>query len=80
MALEALKEQKTLNELSSEFGVHSVQISSWKRILQDHLSSAFAPSTRGDRKRSDREATLLQTIGSLQVENAFLQKKLQKFL
>jgi transposase-like protein len=30
-ALEAVKGQKTLNELASEFGVHPVQIPQWKR-------------------------------------------------
>jgi transposase-like protein len=35
VALEALKGQKTLNELASEFGVHPVQIAQWKRHLLD---------------------------------------------
>ena len=31
VALEALKQQKTMNEITSEYGVHSSQISSWKK-------------------------------------------------
>ena len=34
VALEALKEVKTMNELSSEYGLHATQISQWKRQLQ----------------------------------------------
>jgi len=33
VALEALKEQKTLTELSGEYGIHSNQISLWKKQL-----------------------------------------------
>lgn len=41
VALEALKGQKTLNELASEFGVHPVQIAQWKRQLQEASASIF---------------------------------------
>ena len=30
VVLEALKEQKTLAELSSQFGIHAMMISNWK--------------------------------------------------
>lgn len=33
VALEAVKGQKTLNQLATEFGVHPVQIAQWKRQL-----------------------------------------------
>ena len=33
VALEAAKEEKTLAELSQQFGVHVQQISAWKRQL-----------------------------------------------
>jgi transposase len=35
VALEAAKGQKNLNELASEFGVHPVQVTQWKRQLLD---------------------------------------------
>lgn len=34
MALEALKEEKTLAELASELGVHPNMISKWKETLK----------------------------------------------
>ena len=41
VALEALKGQKTLNELASEYSVHPVQIAQWKRQAQDGLAGVF---------------------------------------
>ena len=35
VALEAIKESKTLAELSSEYGVHRVQITKWKKVETD---------------------------------------------
>jgi len=34
VALEALKGNKTVNELATEYEVHSTQINSWKKELQ----------------------------------------------
>ena len=31
VAVEAIKEQKTINELTAEYGVHATQISNWKK-------------------------------------------------
>ncbi len=33
VALDAAKEVKTLNELASQYGIHSAQISQWKKQL-----------------------------------------------
>ncbi|GHO78205.1 hypothetical protein KSD_59760 [Ktedonobacter sp. SOSP1-85] len=34
VALEAIKGQKTLNEISSEYGVHTTQITQWKKQMR----------------------------------------------
>jgi len=47
VALEALKGQKTLNELASEFGVHPVQIAQWKRQLLDASAGVFESGGAG---------------------------------
>ena len=77
VALDAVKGQKTLGELSSEYGVHSNQIGKWKKILQQESAEIF---TRGkDREIESHEAEkerLYQQIGKLQVEVEWLKKTL----
>jgi transposase-like protein len=42
VVLEALKGEKTLAELSSEYGVHSTQIGAWKQELIRRSAELFA--------------------------------------
>ena len=76
VALEALKGQKTLSEIASEYEIHPNQASQWKRQLQDGLQNIFtAPrqSNRSDEKEKDK---LYTEIGRLKVELDWLKKKL----
>jgi transposase len=76
VALEALKETKTIAELSSEYEIHSNMISKWKKDLQDHVSDIF---TRKNDKEPDAQQqieNLYKEIGRIQVENGWLKKKL----
>lgn len=76
VALEALKGQKTLNELASEFGVHPVQIAQWKRQAQEGMSGLFAgPGDRQSKADQTLIDQLYQQIGQLKVELDWLQKK-----
>jgi transposase len=76
VALEALKGQKTANEITSEYGVHASQVNMWKKQLLEAAPAVFG---RGrDREAADREAErdrLYQQIGRLQVEVEWLKKK-----
>jgi len=42
ISLDAIKSQKTIAELASEYGVHANQISSWKKQLVDTAPAAFS--------------------------------------
>ena len=52
VALEAIREEMTMAELSKKYGVHPTQIGTWKRAAIQNMASAF--SKRGaDPGRSD---------------------------
>lgn len=42
VSLEAIREEMTLAELSTKYGVHANQISSWKRAAIENMATAFA--------------------------------------
>ncbi len=76
VALEAVKGQKTLNELASEFGVHPVQIAQWKKQLVQASPAAFeAGGGRQARSQEHLVDQLYQQIGQLKVEVDWLRKK-----
>lgn len=47
VALEAIHSVKTLNEISQEYGVHPVQVSTWKKELQQQASTLFVQKDFG---------------------------------
>ena len=55
VALEAVKGEKTLGQLSSEFKVHPNQVRQWRKHLLEYLPELF--SDRRKRVESDHEAT-----------------------
>lgn len=81
VVLEALKGAKTLPQLSSEFGIHTQQITDWKRQVLDGIPSIFESPTSKPaltaEQREQIEGPLFQQIGQLKVENDWLKKKLR---
>lgn len=76
VALEALKGEKTVAQLSSEYGVHATQIGQWKELVQVGLPDLFTgkhPKNSPDHEKLIAE--LYQVIGQLKVENDWLKKK-----
>jgi putative transposase len=79
VALEAIKCQKTTNEIAAEYGVHPSQISQWKKQVLDGLPQLFSRQEK-NRERTEAEtettiANLYQQIGQLKVEVDYLKKK-----
>ena len=76
VALAAIRGEKTVNELATEYGVHPVQISQWKRAIQDEAPRLLS-SRRGRQEKEEQElkATLYQQIGQLKVELDWVKKK-----
>ena len=75
VALEALKEQKTIPEISSQYKIHSAQISRWKKKVITELPAIFSNSNEKETKNQEEQINeLYQQIGKLKVENDFLRK------
>lgn len=76
VVLEALKEDKTLSQIASTYGVHPVQISKWKRILLDGAASIFAGSKKARCNDSWSQEAHERKIGQMTIELDYLKKKL----
>ena len=73
MTIDALKERKTLAELSKEFEVHPNMITTWKREFVERSAVVFEtdpPKTDFDEERE----RLFAKIGRLEVERDWLKK------
>ena len=80
VALAAVQGDRSLSELSSQFGVHATQVSAWKKQLLDNVERIFSEGTqREDRERAALEAELYQQIGQLKMELEWLKKKAARF-
>ena len=76
IALEAIKGQKTLQEIASHYGVHPNQVTNWKRQAVEGLGTLFADRrSRADITEEALKAELYQQIGQLQVELDWLKKR-----
>ncbi len=79
VALEALRGDKTLQEISAKHKVHPNQVSTWKRQAQGGLGAVFSNGV--DRARRDHESEvrdLHAKIGELMVERDFLATGLKR--
>ena len=67
VALAAVKEQHTLAELASEYGVHPSQITAWKKELQGSAVAVFAGKREllTDESVESAKAPLYEQIGRL---------------
>jgi transposase len=70
VALEAVKEEQTLIELSERFQVHPNQISEWKKHLLEKASEVFEKGKKNPNEPDVKE--LHAKIGWLTMENDFL--------
>jgi transposase len=80
VAIEAIKGEKTLNEIASMYEVHPNQVSQWKKLALEKLPEAMVDG-RGKEARQVQgvdEEKLHQKIGQQAIEIDFLKKKLRQ--
>jgi transposase len=76
VALEAIREERTLSEIASQYGIHPNQISAWKKQVLDFLPEVFAKRRHKSRnEQEDLVSELYRQIGQLKVERDWLKKK-----
>ena len=80
VALEAIKELRTINEIATAYDVHPTQVKSWKKQLLAEGPTVFGQNTAQQvRDQEAHEAELYEQIGRLKMELEWLKKKAARF-
>jgi transposase-like protein len=80
VALAAVKGDRTVNELASQFGVHPTLIHGWKKLLLSNAEALFATGSKTQEPLEDKTAELYEQIGRLKVELDWIKKKAAAFV
>jgi transposase-like protein len=76
VAMEAIRGEKTLSQLGSQFRVHPMQIAKWRKAALDQLPELFVDGrTRKGRNDDADQDALYEEIGRLKMELDWLKKK-----
>ena len=79
IVIEVLREERTLNEIAAEYGIHPNQLSRWKTEFISNAGRVFSKETDEVEKVNQSyekvKDELLRQIGQLTYEVAWLKKK-----
>lgn len=75
IALEAVRNGKTINQIAGEHNLHPNQVSTWKRALLSEGRAIFERA-KGcqEKEREKRERALYEQVGRLKMELEWLKK------
>jgi len=77
VALAALKEEKTISQISSHYEIHPTQVRRWRDSLKQNLAISFTNGPLRELKEKDKLIdNLYQQVGQLTMELEWLKKKL----
>jgi transposase len=83
VATEAIKEEKSIQQIAQENDIAPTQVSAWKKELQDRMSEIFERKNAADkqlRHQEKRGGHLERKIGQLVIEKEFLEKKCKQLV
>jgi len=78
VAIEAIKEEKSIQQIAQDNDIAPTQVSAWKKELQDRMSEIFKRKNAADKQlryQEKRTSHLERKIGQLVIEKEFLEKK-----
>ena len=78
VALEALRGDKTVQEIAAHHHLHPTQVSTWKRQAIEGLSGVFTDKTKKTGVQDSDVRDLHAKIGRLSMENDFLSQGLKR--
>lgn len=76
VAVEAIRGERTLTQLASQYHVHPIQVGQWRKTALEQMAELFVDGRK--HKRADGDAdkdALYEQIGRLKVELDWLKKK-----
>jgi transposase-like protein len=80
VALAAVKNDQTVNQLAGHFGVHATLVNGWKKQLVQGAEQVFTNGVKaGSSDARAHEAELYEQIGRLKMELEWLKKKVTAF-
>ena len=78
VSLEALRGDKTVQEIAAQRQLHPTQVSTWKRQALDGMTGVFSDKVKKAENREGEFKELHVKIGQLAVENDFLSQGLKR--
>ena len=76
VAIEAIRGERTLSQLGSQFKVHPIQIAKWRQSALEQLPELFVDGRKSKSQNGEADSdALYEEIGRLKVELDWLKKK-----